>query len=250
MTDQLFGVSTRLFQTQRLSREHLVHIAAHGFEAVELATMPSHFDCAGTSAAAELAEWLSDTRLRLHSVHAESDNVDAAAALAARVPFDCLIIHPEAQPDATRRRIEHAVERVAAHSIAGRSVTVAVEVMATGRWTAAALTRLIEEDLEDVEAGICLDFGHAHLAGDIGDAIETVSGHLLTTHVHDNRGRSDDHLVPYSGSIGWDLAMMETQKIGYDGVLMFEVADTGDPVDVLRRAAKARERLEKAFVTF
>ena len=44
--------------------------------------------------------------------------------------------------------------------------------------------------------------------------------------------------------------MMETQKIGYDGVLMFEVADTGDPVDVLQRCAKARERLEKTFVTF
>jgi len=44
--------------------------------------------------------------------------------------------------------------------------------------------------------------------------------------------------------------MMETQKIGYDGVLMLEVADTGDPVDVLRRSAKARERLEQTFVTF
>jgi sugar phosphate isomerase/epimerase len=250
VTDRIFGVSTRLFQTQRLSREHLVHIAAHGFEAVELVTMPSHFDCGDTLAAEQLAEWLSDTRLRLHAVHAESDNVDAAAALAARVPFDCLVIHPEAQPDATRRRIESAVASAAAHSIAGRSVAVAVEVMASGRWNTAALTRLVEEDLEDVEAGICLDFGHAHLGGDIGEAIETVSGHLRTTHVHDNRGRNDDHLVPFSGTIDWDLAMMETQKIGYDGVLMFEIADTGDPVEVLRRAAKARERLEKAFVTF
>jgi hypothetical protein len=29
---------------------------------------------------------------------------------------------------------------------------------------------------------------------------------------------------------------------------MFEVGDTGDPVDVLRRTVKARERLERAFV--
>ena len=34
--------------------------------------------------------------------------------------------------------------------------------------------------------------------------------------------------------------MMETQKIGYDGVLMFEVADTGDPVDVLRALRRRR----------
>ena len=44
--------------------------------------------------------------------------------------------------------------------------------------------------------------------------------------------------------------MMETQKIGYEGVLMFEVSDTADPVDVLKRCAKARARLERSLVTF
>ena len=44
--------------------------------------------------------------------------------------------------------------------------------------------------------------------------------------------------------------MMETQKIGYDGVLMFEVADTGDAAATLQRCANARERLESTFVTF
>jgi hypothetical protein len=43
---------------------------------------------------------------------------------------------------------------------------------------------------------------------------------------------------------------METQKIGYDGVLMFEVENTGDAIDVLKRTVKARERLEQMFITF
>ena len=68
--------------------------------------------------------------------------------------------------------------------------------------------------------------------------------------MHDNRRRADDHLPPFAGSIDWDVAMMETQKIGYDGVLMFEVADTGDAVAALQRCADARERLESTFVTF
>jgi sugar phosphate isomerase/epimerase len=116
--------------------------------------------------------------------------------------------------------------------------------------SAERLVTLLEDELDGVEAGICLDYGHAHLMGDLGDAIETISGHLWTTHVHDNRGTRDDHLVPYAGSINWDAAIMETQKIGYEGVLMFEVAASGDPLDVLRRTVKARERLEQAFVTF
>ena len=48
-----------------------------------------------------------------------------------------------------------------------------------------------------------------------------------------------------------DTAIVETQKIGYDGVMMFEIGDGGgDPVEVLKKSVKARERLEKTFVTF
>ncbi len=58
-----FGISTHLFHEHRLSRDHLVHIAAHGFEAVELFATRSHFDYRNEQAVTELAEWLSDTRL-------------------------------------------------------------------------------------------------------------------------------------------------------------------------------------------
>src|ERR1044071_4894277 len=70
VTDRRFGVSTHLFHEHRLTREHLVHIAAHGFEAVEVFATRAHFDYRDERAQAELAEWLSDTRLELHSMHA------------------------------------------------------------------------------------------------------------------------------------------------------------------------------------
>jgi sugar phosphate isomerase/epimerase len=282
-SDRIFGVSTHLFHEQRLAREHLVHIAAHGFDAVELFATRAHFDYRDASAVAQLAEWLNDTRLELHSVHApivdairngqwvgsfsnasgeearrKAAVAEAAAALAvaSQIPFRYLVVHlgmpagqqiPAAdnQPEAARRSVEEIVALAeAAH------VRVALEVIPNPLSSAASLVRLIEEQLEGLDVGVCLDYGHAHVMGDLGEAIETVSGHLWTTHVHDNSGRRDDHLVPYAGSINWDTAMMETQKIGYDGALMFEVADTGDPVEVLKRAVKARERLEKTFVTF
>jgi sugar phosphate isomerase/epimerase len=132
----------------------------------------------------------------------------------------------------------------------GLNVKVALEVIPNALSSAEALSHLLEEGLEDIDAGICLDYGHAHLMGDLGEAIEALSGHLWTTHVHDNGGRRDDHLVPFAGTIDWDAAMMATQKIGYEDVLMLEVGDTGDPVDVLARAVKARARLEQTFVTF
>ena len=278
----MFGVSTHLFHEHRLTRDHLVHVAAHGFEAVELFATRAHFDYHDDRARAQLAEWLSDTRLRLHSVHAPafealrqgrwvgalsnaSSNearrrtavaeAEAALALTTHVPFQFLVTHigvpageaagADNQRDAARRSVEDLVALAAKVN-----VRVAIEVIPNPLSSAADLVHLIEEDLDGLDIGICLDYGHAHLMGDLGEAIETLSGHLWTTHVHDNGGTRDDHLVPYAGTIDWDAAMMTTQKIGYDGVFMLEVGDTGDPVEVLRRSVKARERLEKTFVTF
>jgi sugar phosphate isomerase/epimerase len=282
--ERRFGISTHLFHDTRLTREHLVDVAAHGFETVELFATRAHFDYRDGAAIAQLEEWLSDTRLELHSVHAPiveamsggkwvgsysnaSGNEprrkaaiaesEAALDIARRIPFRFLVLHlgmPTAeqvpagdnQPDAARRSVEQIVELAAAVN-----VKVAVEVIPNALSSAASLVRLLEEDLEGIDAGICLDYGHAHLMGDLGEAIETMSGHLFTTHVHDNGGRRDDHLVPYAGNVNWDLAIMETQKIGYDGVMMLEVGSGGsDPIDVLKRSAKARQRLEKTFVSF
>lgn len=283
MRDRRFGISTHLFHEQPLDREHLVHIAAQGFETIEVFATRSHFDYRDDAAVSRLAEWLGDTRLTLHSMHApimdamrggqwvgsysiaSSDEarrraavaeIDAALAVATRVPYRYLVVHvgmPDGQkipagdnhPGAATRSIEEIVD--AASRV---DVRVALEVVPNPLSTPDALVRLIEEQLEGIDVGICLDIGHANLLGDVGEAFETLSGHLWTTHVHDNHGTRDEHLVPYAGTIDWDLAMMVSQKVGYDGVLMFEVANTGDPVDVLTRAVKARERLEKSLVVF
>lgn len=278
-----FGVSTHLFHEERLTRDHLVHIAAHGFEAVELFATRAHFDYHDDRARAQLAEWLADTSLQLHSVHAPAfaalrhgrwvgafsnasadesrrraaiAEAEATLALARHVPFQFLVTHigvptseavsgADNQRNAARRSVEDLVGLAAQVN-----VRVAIEVIPNPLSAASDLQDLIEEELDGLDVGICLDYGHAHLMGDLGEAIETVSGHLLTTHVHDNGGTRDDHLVPFAGTIDWDAAMMSTQKIGYDGIFMLEVGDTGDPVEVLRRSVKARERLEKTFVTF
>jgi sugar phosphate isomerase/epimerase len=281
--DRRFGLSTHLFHDHRLTRDHLALVAKHGFGAVEVFATRTHFDYRDADAVAQLASWLQETRLELHSVHAPIaeavrrgemvapystasgdearravavDEVKAALALATRIPFQFLVLHlgvptrinPPAndnQPAAARRSLEEIAD--AARAV---GVRMAVEVMPNALSTPGALVRLLEDDTDELDAGICLDYGHAHLMGDVADAIEEVSGHLMTTHVHDNRRRADDHLPPFGGTINWDVAMMETQKIGYDGVLMFEVAENGDAMAALQRCAAARERLESTFVTF
>lgn len=280
---RVYGVSTHLFHEARLSRDHLTHIAAHGFDAVELFATRSHFEYHDEQSARDLAEWLGDLRLRLHSVHAPiveglkggkwigsfsnaaSDETRRRAAIAEtraaleiarQIPYRFLVLHlgmpameqlppGDNRSEAARRSVEEIVALAA-----DVGVRVAIEVIPNALSSAEALVALIEEHLDGIDVGICLDYGHAHLMGDVGEAIETISGHLWTTHVHDNAGARDDHLVPFAGTIDWDAAMMATQKIGYDGTMMFEIGDSGDPVAALERSVRARERLDKMFVTF
>jgi len=82
---------------------------------------------------------------------------------------------------------------------------------------------------------------------DVADAVETVAEHIIATHVHDNNGREDEHLVPYRGSIDWDRALVTMQKIGYDGTYLLELANRGDAASVLEEARRARERFERTL---
>jgi len=273
-----FGVSTHLYHGQRLSRDHLLAVAQHGFEAIELFATRTHFDYHNPAAVADLQQWLADAGLELHGVHApvtdsyiggrwglpltlasaDPDSRAAAVAeaeealfVARRIPIQVLVVHlglPRTQSpapgdnnrDGARRSVE-ALQRLA--SLLG--VCVAVEVIPNELSRAGSLVHFVEEDLDAPEVGVCLDFGHAHMDGDLLDAIETVSGHVITTHVHDNNGRTDDHLVPFDGTIDWPAAMTAVQKIGYDQTLLFEIAAHGTPKETLVRAQRARDRIER-----
>lgn len=271
----MFGISTHLYVGDRLDRDHLVEIAAHGFDAIEVFAVKSHFDYRDRRAAIALAEWLDDTRMSLHSMHAPiardyvngawKDNLSLAAAedgrrkaaveetlatldVAAAVNYSTLVLHggvPEPQGGAADNNLGSFVRSLEELSpVAERyGVRLAVEVIPNGLSTPAALVELVESDLE-AELGICIDVGHARLMGDVVEAIETCSGHLFTTHLHDNRGKHDDHLVPGKGVINWDATLLAFQKVGYDGVWMFELAAAAERKPMLEAAIKARERFE------
>lgn len=273
-----FGISTHLYHDQRLSREHLAQIASYGFESLELFATRSHFDYHDPAAIARLKEWLKETRLELRSIHAPitdtmtsgakgavystavPDNpkrqvaikeTEAALAIAREIPFGIAVVHlgiPSKSPipDNNRAAAARSVEEICKLA-KPLGVRVAIEVIPNDLSAPAKLVSMIERDFDDGDVGICMDFGHAHLMGDVADAVETAAEHLITTHIHDNRRREDDHLVPYLGSIDWGAAMLTMRKIGYEGTYLFEIANTGSPAAVLEEARRARQRIERAL---
>lgn len=272
-----FGISTHLYHHQRLTEPHLRELAEYGFDALELFATRSHFDYHDAAAIDELARWLEAHKLSLHSIHApiverhvngqwigplslaapiEADRARAVAETAAalevarRIRVGFIVVHlghadPTALPgtENSLRAATRSLEEVCAVA-APLGVRVAVEVIPNRLSSAEALVRLLEDEIDLPDAGICLDFGHALLMGDVVDAIETVSGLLISTHVHDNRGAEDEHLAPFEGRMDWDAALMSLQKVGYEGTLLFEVAGVGAPPAVLAKTRQARLRFE------
>ncbi len=252
----------------------MFEIAAHGFETVEVFAARTHLDYHNPSVVADLQQWLTEARLELHSVHAPVSDpagrtgeymsiasadakaravamaeVERALQIARRIPMKVFVVHlgwPRTHKgfggsnrDAARRSIETLFEMAEP-----LGVRLAVEVIPNDLSRPGSLVDFAEEDLDAAEIGICLDVGHAHLDGDVVDAIEITSGHLASIHLHDNRGRADDHLVPFDGTIDWPAAMTALQKVGYEGVLIFELATRGPARDTLVRARAARRKME------
>jgi sugar phosphate isomerase/epimerase len=273
-----FGISTHLYHGQRLSRDHLLEIAAHGFERVEVFATRTHFDYRNPSVVADLRQWLAEAGLELESVHApinesftggrwgrvlsvaspEEDEraaavgeVERALHIARRIPVAALVVHlgvPRAEPAPGGGNGRAAARRsiLELQPVAGAlGVKLALEVLPNELSGARSLVHFVEDDLDGTDVGICLDFGHAHLDGDIVDAVETVSEHLIATHVHDNGGRTDDHLVPFEGTIDWAAALTSVQKVGYEGTLLLEIAGHASARDTLEKARKAREKMER-----
>jgi len=70
----------------------------------------------------------------------------------------------------------------------------------------------------------CYDFGHAHLAKvDHRQFLLALGNRLSCLHVADNHGDSDEHLMPFYGTVPWEICMRTLKEIGYQGELTYEV---------------------------
>lgn len=281
-----FGISTHLFHNAHLSEAHLAAVKRHGFDLIEIFATQTHVDYTSDAEAQKVAGWLRDTGLSAHSIHAPITSAlrngewgdvwsNAAAdstrrqqavtestramAFASAIGARFVVVHlgvpdgmPAPGPDNDAGAVSRSLGALAA-TARSHGLTLALEVIPNRLSTPDALVARLEaagasDEADDIVGhGVCLDVGHAHLMGGVVDAVETLGGHLVTTHIHDNAGTRDDHLVPFQGTIHWSALVMALEKVGYDGVWMFELgAPQGASADeTLAKAASARARLDK-----
>ncbi|WP_256760392.1 sugar phosphate isomerase/epimerase [Cohnella sp. WQ 127256] len=71
--------------------------------------------------------------------------------------------------------------------------------------------------------GACWDTGHGIIESvNQKEAIVALGKRLKATHIQDNNGKKDQHLLPYQGSIDWKEVVQALVAIGYEGDFTYE----------------------------
>lgn len=87
------------------------------------------------------------------------------------------------------------------------------------------------EDLVDLvdslpfdNVGICWDVEHADIMRqDQLSALQLIGSRLKATHISDNKGKENDHILPFLGKTDWNNVMQALKVTGYEGDFTYEI---------------------------
>jgi len=97
------------------------------------------------------------------------------------------------------------------------------DLMAAGRSDMESYKYIVDR-VEDLDVN--LDIGHAFIHGGMKNVlrfINTFRKRIEHIHLHDNRGKTDDHFPLGLGDIDYEKIIKALRKIGYDKTITFEV---------------------------
>lgn len=226
---RLFGVSSRLYLPQRLTRDALLEIAAHGFETVEIVAERAHLDFENDAAIADLQQWIAEAGLTATSVFVPpGESAEQAIAIVRRIPAQTLIVTATTPRDTAK-----AMEKLAPLT---SSLGVKLTIDSASMPPINSAVHFVEDGV-DADVGIALDFADAARGGGLVDAIELAAEHLWAAR------------IPADGPIDWPSTLTTLQKVGYEGPMIFDLAPRGSSKALLQRARKTRERMVRLFAS-
>lgn len=227
------AASTYVFTATRLHSGLLDKLVGAGAEAIEIFATRGHFDYTDRQQVREIANWFKHNPAPFHAMHAPiyaepewdrdrstklnlverdksqriaaMDEIKRALEVAEVAPFRFLIQHlGSSGEEFDEYKFENALSSIEhLHAFAKPlGVRVLVENIPNEISTPARLVQLLEA-LHFPDLGVCFDLGHAHIMTSVAEAFATLSPHIHSVHVHDNRKEKDEHLFPGEGTIDW-----------------------------------------------
>jgi sugar phosphate isomerase/epimerase len=279
------AISTHVLLSHRLHPGLLDTLARSGAQGIELFAARQHFDYASRHHVQELAEWFRSSTVKPLSLHAplfpdkdmgrsgahavnivhpeKSRRIDAmdeikrALEVAEQIKYETLVLHVGERgsgegAEYSQRTNEHAVTAIEhLKAFAGAlGVRIALENILNDITMPDHLLEILAAG-HFGNVGVCLDTGHANIAGGTRAVIGALKPHIITSHIHDNAGEKDEHLWPGDGTIQWAGVMAELEDAPKKPAAVLEIHyDLGEPPEALvKRAAAAFRFLDESIET-
>ncbi len=257
------SISTTLFYGKHIF-DVLPELKGLFFDGLELRLKESHFDYNENREIKELTKKAKKEKIKIISLHAPSSidisssdewdrvrsirEVQKAVVIANRIGAEFIVVHPGEKRydgDTQFRMLKSSLDEIIDFA-KGWEIPVLIENTQPGKIgdNLKEIVKII--DMYDTKyTGTCLDTSHLNLCGMcMGDAIQQLGGCVKEVHVSDNKGKKDDHALPYEGTFDWDDFLHGLKDIQFDQTLCFELM----PEDDYIRCVKKIEELYKKWV--
>jgi sugar phosphate isomerase/epimerase len=269
------ALSTHVFVNHRLTTATLTRIEQAGVPEVEIFCARQHLDYRNKAQVAELGHWFRDSDLRLRSLHSPMytdeiwgrsgphasititelvkskrlpmvDEIKRALEIAEIIPFRYLIQHiGVAGEEFDMHKFDAAFTALEElHVFAGQiGVEILIENIPNELSTAARLRNF--EELTHMGLNYAFDTGHAQMGEGVEAAFNLMKERIRSTHVHDNDGKDDAHLFPFSGVIDWKKTMSLLRSREDQYPLLLELKEQPGVTSPLEKVKETFERLEE-----
>ena len=104
------------------------------------------------------------------------------------------------------------------------------------------------DEVTHLRLNFVFDTGHANLGEGVEAAFGLMKGRIRSTHVHDNDGKTDQHLFPTmseGGTIDWKKTMELLRSGGEQYPLLLELKEKPEIANALEAAKQVFDRLEQ-----
>ena len=242
-----FGLASTVLRSRKLDVRDLEAMKAAGFGTLDLVAGEGHIEIADARQLDAHVESAHSAGVVIRSVSVAASELLSATPIAIDRGWPLLIgrLGPcritQARNDASTA-LATLLDKLAS-LLPERGVGIAIQAPGGRALSMEAIVGTLEA-LDDARFGVCLDAGHAHLAGGAPESAETASGLVLAALLHDNNGREDLHRAPGEGTINWPAVLTACWKTGFAGPWIVDVADEPSRGDTLKRAVSARARLQ------
>ena len=220
-----FSITT--LEISHLIKEHLKHFSAAGFDVVHWSDHWKSDFLYTETYANEIARTAERQNLTIQTIHGFS-RLERGLTFTEekwhllntnRIEFiyklggDCIVLHIPLNYYEQQFEIDLNQSKCLIDSIlpVARKYGVKIAIENMGTYSCKHLFDYLFGVYSSKDLGFCFDSGHANITGEL-DILERYLDRLFLTHLHDNHGEKDEHLLPGQGTMDWEQIILTLKK--------------------------------------